>query len=104
VTLLQAAANPAGPAGGCLRLVTEGRVILHLSEAGLAELVDVLGRAKVRKRFPQITDEAVDTFLAGLRSLARVAGEVPPTFRYGRDPDDEHILLIGAQLWLSSSV
>jgi putative PIN family toxin of toxin-antitoxin system len=92
VTLLQAAANPAGPAGGCLRLVTERKVFLHMSEAGFAELADVLGRAKVRKRFPQLTDEAVGTFLTGLRGLAQVPAEVPAAFRYGRDPDDEHIL------------
>lgn len=92
VTLLQAAANPGGPAGGCLRLVTVGKVTLHLSEDGSTELADVLGRPKVRKRFPQLTDEAVGTFLTGLRALAQVAADVPPAFHYGRDPDDEHII------------
>ena len=92
VTLLQAAANPAGPAGGCLGLVTDGKVALHLSEDGLTELADVLGRAKVRKRFPQLTDEAVATFLTGLRVIAQVATTVPQAFHYDRDPEDEHIL------------
>jgi predicted nucleic acid-binding protein len=54
VTLLQAAANPTGPAGGCLRLVTDGKVVLHMSEDGFTELADVLGRAKVRnQRLPE---------------------------------------------------
>ncbi|HKB02315.1 MAG TPA: putative toxin-antitoxin system toxin component, PIN family [Gemmataceae bacterium] len=92
VTLLQAAATPSGPAGGCLRLVAEGHVTLHMSEDGFAELEDVLGRAKVRKRFPLLTDEGVTAFVHGLRSLADVANAVPIAFRYERDPDDEHIL------------
>jgi putative PIN family toxin of toxin-antitoxin system len=92
VTLLQAAASPLGPAGGCLRLVVDGHVTLHMSEDGFAELEDVLGRAKVRKRFPLLTDEHVAAFVQGLRGFAEVVAGVPVTFRYERDPDDEHIV------------
>jgi putative PIN family toxin of toxin-antitoxin system len=92
VTLLQAAANPAGPAGACLRLVTEKKVILHLSEDGLAELADVLSHPKIRKKFSLLTDEHVSGFIRGLRALAEVLPEVPSVFRYVRDPDDEHVL------------
>jgi putative PIN family toxin of toxin-antitoxin system len=92
VTLLQAAANPAGPAGGCLRLVTENTVTLHMSADGFAELEDVLSRPKLRKKFPLLTDENVAGFVQGLRALAQVRGEVPTAFHYLRDPDDEHIL------------
>jgi|SRR5947209_7630574 len=92
VTLLQAAANPSGPAGKCLQLVSEARVTLHMSAEGIAEIEDVLGRTKVRKRVPQLTDEAVATFLTGLRAQAQLVSEVPGAFRYDRDPDDEHIL------------
>ena len=95
VVLLQAAANPAGPAGGCLRLVTENKVVLHMSEDGLAELADVLCRPKVRKKFPRLTDEHVAGFVQGLRALARVSTAVPTAFHYLRDPDDEHILNLG---------
>ena len=92
VTLLQAAANPNGPAGGCLRLVTESRITIHMSDEGFAELVDVLSRPKVRKKFPRLTDEHVAGFIQGLRALAHVPAEVPTAFHYPRDPDDEHIL------------
>lgn len=92
VILLQAAANPAGPAGGCLRLVTEKKVTLHLSEEGFAELEDVLNRPKVRRKFPALTDEHVTGYIRGLRALARVPPGVPTAFHYIRDPDDEHVL------------
>ena len=92
VTLLQAAANPTGPAGGCLRLVAENTVTLHVSEDGLTELADVLSRPKVRKKFPLLTDEHVAGFVQGLRALARVSAVVPTVFHFPRDPDDEHVL------------
>jgi putative PIN family toxin of toxin-antitoxin system len=92
VVLLQAAANPAGPAGGCLRLVTENKVTLHMSEEGFAELEDVLNRPKLRRKFPALTDEHVTGYIRGLRTLAKVPPDVPTVFRYARDPDDEHVL------------
>ena len=92
VVLLQAAAKPAGPAGACLRLVTDGQVVLWMSREGLAEIEDVLNRPKVRQRFPSLTDEAVTTFLTGLRGRARVVEDVPEVVPFPRDPDDEHVL------------
>ncbi|HXG10976.1 MAG TPA: putative toxin-antitoxin system toxin component, PIN family [Gemmataceae bacterium] len=92
VILLQAGGKPQGPAGGCLRLVMEDKVLLYMSAAGLAELEDVLSRERVRKRFPLLTDEHVATFLRGLRSKVRIVADVPVSFPYPRDPDDEHIL------------
>jgi putative PIN family toxin of toxin-antitoxin system len=92
VVLLQAAAKPSGPAGACLRLVTDGQAVLWMSREGLAEIEDVLNRPKVRQRFKSLTDAGVATFLTGLRGRARVMDDVPLTFPFPRDPDDEHVL------------
>jgi putative PIN family toxin of toxin-antitoxin system len=92
VVLLQGAAKPSGPAGACLRLVTDGSAVLWMSREGLAELENVLNRPKVRQRFPSLTDAAVATFLAGLRERARVMDDIPLAFPFPRDPDDEHVL------------
>lgn len=43
-----------------------GRVTLCLSAEVLAEIRDVLSRPKLRQKFPALTDEAVDAFLASL--------------------------------------
>src|SRR5947209_8788670 len=92
MVLLQAAANPGGPAGACLRMVTEGRIVLLLSAEGLAELEDVLGRGRIRRKFPLLTAERVEVFLRGLRARARLVADVPAVLRYLRDPGDEHLL------------
>ncbi len=92
VVLLQAAANPDGPAGRCLRLVADSKLTLVMSAEGMAEITDVLSRDKVRRKFPQLSTSAVGVFLAGLRARARIVADVPAVFVYQRDPDDEHIL------------
>lgn len=92
VVLLQGAAKPNGPAGRCLRLDAEGRAALSMSAEGLAEIADVLGREKVRRRFPQWTVAGIAHFLQNLRSLVRMVADVPLTFSFARDPDDEHIV------------
>jgi putative PIN family toxin of toxin-antitoxin system len=92
VTLLQAAANPRGPAGIGLRMAVEDLVALHMSIDGLQEPHDVLSRDDVRGDFPSLTDDRVETFLEGLRETVLIVATVPPAFRYARDPDDEHIL------------
>lgn len=92
VVLLQAGARPDGPAGACLRLVTEGKVVLFVSAEGLAEIEDVLRRDRTRSKFPALTAEAVDVFLRGLRETTHLTNDVPAIVHLLRDPDDEHIL------------
>jgi uncharacterized protein len=43
----------------------------------------------VRQRFPALTDQIVDRFLGALEERAIVVSEVPPVFRFDRDPKDE---------------
>jgi putative PIN family toxin of toxin-antitoxin system len=90
--LLQAIARKTGPAAACLRLAEQSFVQLHLSEEILTELSKVLNRPKIRTRYPELTDEDVAEFLKGLRSIATVVRDVPKTFGYERDLDDEPYL------------
>lgn len=90
--LLQAVARKAGPAAACLRLAEEGFVQLRLSEEILTELAEVLKRPTIRARYPELTDEIVDDFLKGLRSIAEITNDVPKRFSYARDIDDEPYL------------
>lgn len=92
VVLLQAGGKPHGPAGSCLQQVMDEKLTLFMSTEGVAELVDVLGRASVRKRFPILTSEHIEVFLQGLRSKAQIVETMPVVFQFKRDPDDEHIL------------
>ena len=92
VTLLQAAARPAGPAGGCLKAVFAGDLELHASRATLRELRDVLDYPAVRARFPAITDAAVGRFLEQVAWRAACHRHVPRVIALPRDPRDEPYL------------
>ena len=92
VVLLQAAANPAGPAGACLTLVESGDVKLFLSSAILEEARDVFLRPATRKRFPKLNQENVDRFLLKVATLAQFVHEIPAGTPLSRDPKDEPYL------------
>lgn len=66
MVFLQGAARPTGPAGACLRLVDDDRVILCLSNAILVEVRDVLSRPKLQRKFPALTAEWVEAFVGNL--------------------------------------
>jgi len=89
VVSLQGAARDTGPAGACFRLMREGHITAHVSDATLAELSDVLNRPKSKKRFKTLTPTRVETFLGELRNTAVFVDSVPRTFICARDPDDE---------------
>jgi putative PIN family toxin of toxin-antitoxin system len=92
MVFLQAAVREAGPAAACLRLVENEVIDLTVGEDGVAELADVLSRPDVRARFPALTDELVDQFLARLRRAAHVVAAAPATFPFDRDPKDAKYL------------
>lgn len=69
-------------------LVRTGKVRLCLSAEVLAEIRDVLTRPKLRARFPALSTDAVDAFLAQQISLAIWVNDVPEEFVLERDPDD----------------
>src|SRR5262249_50695319 len=102
---LQAATNDAGPAFACFQLVDDGRLTLCLSPEILAEVRDVLNRPKIRRKFPHLTEDRVEEFLASAQAKGIMLDEVPKEFRYARDPDDEPYInlaiAVGAQYLVS---
>lgn len=92
MVFVQALANAKGPACACYELVRGGRLILYVSSEIISEVGDVLGRPKVRRKLPALTDEATEAFLRDLLGRANVLSEVPATYRLERDPKDERYL------------
>ncbi len=86
---LQGAARRESAAGACLLLVELDAIELCVSQEIMAEVRDVLARPRVRQKFPALTDQMVDRFLAALEGRAVVAPEVPRVFQFERDPKDE---------------
>jgi putative PIN family toxin of toxin-antitoxin system len=58
----------------------------------LAEIRDVLTRPKLQTKYPALTTEAVDAFLAEQLRTARWVDEVPEQFVLKRDPKDSKYL------------
>jgi predicted nucleic acid-binding protein len=87
VVLLQGAGRPSGPAGACVILLD--RFTLCFSPQIFAEVSDVHNRPEIRRRFPLLTDERVETFLSDVQTKAMFFDDVPEVFTYSRDPDDE---------------
>jgi uncharacterized protein len=87
--LLQAAARGKSPAAACLRLAEDGFVRLYASPETLDELSEVLRRPKIKTRFPELTEAAIDEFLGRLNRTAEVIKRIPRRFAYPRDVGDE---------------
>jgi len=92
VSYLQAVTNPNGPAWAALELTDAGRIRLVASEETLREVVDVLSRPNIRKRFPSLTDERLGQFLQVIRLVAEMLVDVPRIVSLERDPKDEPFL------------
>jgi putative PIN family toxin of toxin-antitoxin system len=102
---LLAAARQKSVAASCFNLAEKGLVRLFISKEVVLEIEDVLNRPEVRVLFPNLTDEIAGAFLKRLRKFAEFSANVPRTFRYQRDEDDEpYINLaieVGAQFLVS---
>lgn len=85
---LQAATNDRSPAFACLNLVETNHVKLYLSRAIVDEVRDVLTRPKIQRKFPNLTQERVDTFVQKIATLAVLVSGVPDAGIALRDPDD----------------
>lgn len=68
--------------------VYDGRVTLCLSADVLAEIRDVLTRPKLLAKFPALTKQAVDAFLADHLRMAKWFDNVTEHYVVARDPDD----------------
>ena len=98
VILLQAAARRSGPAAECLQAVRDGRLELFLSPDIIAEVRDVLSRPKTLRKFPVLTPEAVDVYLADVANHATTLATVPKIFTLARDPKDEPYIDLAAAI------
>ena len=67
-------------------------VTLCLSAEVLAEIRDVLTRPKLIAKYPDLTTDAVDAFLARHLRAARWLNNVPERFVLQRDPKDSKYL------------
>lgn len=85
---LQAAARPER-VHECFQTVQTHRLVLCISPEILAEIQDVLTRPKLRRKFPALTPEAVNLFLADVLRKAQNVAIVPPVYSLPRDPKDE---------------
>jgi len=92
MVFLQGASRPTGPAGACLGLVDQGKVVLFVSKEITDEIRDVLTRPKTLQKFPLLSVDSVEAFVANLESKAVIAADVPRVIRLERDPRDEPYL------------
>ena len=72
--------------------VHSGQVTLCLGPEVLAEIRDVLLRPKLVARFPALSQQAVDAFLAQHLRMATWINDVPEHYVLARDPDDSKYL------------
>jgi len=88
VVYVQAAINSDGPAAACVSLVESGQVKVYTSPSILAEVRETLSQQKLRRKFPHLTDERVESFLQQIGEIAELVHDVPAVFSLPRDPDD----------------
>jgi putative PIN family toxin of toxin-antitoxin system len=86
---LQAVANESSPAFACFNLVDADRIQPCLSEAVLAEVREVLNRPKLQMKFRRLTPERIAAFIWRVQTKGLVVDDVPRSFTFERDPDDE---------------
>jgi putative PIN family toxin of toxin-antitoxin system len=92
MVFLQGAARAEAAAAACLRLAEAGHVDLFLSAEILDELQDVLTRRKIQRRFPALTQETVEAFLARVQHFSHCVAKPPSVITLARDPKDEKYL------------
>jgi putative PIN family toxin of toxin-antitoxin system len=73
-------------------LVYSGQVTLCFGPDVLAEIRDVLTRPKLTAKYPALTKQAVDAFLAQHLRMATWISDVPEHYVLARDPDDSKYL------------
>lgn len=96
--LLQAAARQKSVAANCLTLAEKGLVQVFVSREVLLEIKDVLNRPEVRACFPNLSDEIASAFLKRLQNFSDFVSNVPRTFRYSRDEDDEFYINLAVEV------
>lgn len=88
-THLRSIVSPRGPAASCFALLGTDVINLFVSRDVLREVNDVLSRPELRQKLPLLTQASRNSHLQRLDQEAILIHNVPETFRYPRDPDDE---------------
>lgn len=88
-TCLRSIVSPHGPAAACFSLLGTEAVTVFVSADVLDEVENVLSRPELQRKFPLLTENSKNVLLQRLREDAIFIHNVPETFRYPRDPDDE---------------
>jgi putative PIN family toxin of toxin-antitoxin system len=86
---LQAVTNDKRPAFECFNLAEQGRVVFFLSPSIVAEVEDVLNRPILRGKFPILTPQRVEAFVAKFKAVAILTPDPPSAFLLPRDPKDQ---------------
>lgn len=90
-SLISALLVPPGPCGQIVRRWRAGQFELGISPGTLTELVDVLHRRHIRKKYP-ITESDIENYLNYLRDFADVASGLLVLDAVPDDPKDNHVL------------
>jgi putative PIN family toxin of toxin-antitoxin system len=71
--------------------IQDNRVILALSPELLAEIQDVLNRDSIRAKFPALTPDAVNVFIADVLARGTMFDAIPHIFTWPQHRDDDHL-------------
>ena len=102
----QAIVSARGASYACVERVKAGDVTLFVTTYMLDEIRELPAHRQIAARFPDLTSQRVEDFIADLLRFATFVPDPPATFRYDRDPDDAHYvdvaLATGAMLVVSN--
>lgn len=88
---------PRGASGIVIDCCTSGRCRLVCSSSIIDELREVLTRPRLRRRYPALTDGAIQTYVSRLRDIADMTPGALVLKGASPDPDDDHVLACGAE-------
>lgn len=89
VVFVQAVLRPNGPAARCLVLAAGSAFQIVVCDAVVREVRTTLGRGSIRRKYPSVTDAAVDTLLDTIRHVSLHVADPPAHVQLPRDPKDE---------------
>ena len=87
---IQSLLSGRGPSFACLELISQGRVILCVTESILAEVEEVLRRLSQKAKYQKhLSADTIEAFMVLIRARAEIQPEPPHVFDLERDKDDE---------------
>lgn len=89
--LVSARLRPDGNCGELLRLAAVGAFEIVLSAPILAELHDVLHRARIQKRLGADPERAALEYMQAIYAAGRMVANLPDVSLVADDPDDNHV-------------